>query len=81
MLTEHQLRFYNTFGFLKFPGLFAAEIGSIVDTFEHVWTDHVGGHHGAPHDLQRRSALVPFIDRSEYLSGLIDDPRIDGPAC
>ena len=35
-LTEQQLRFYRTFGFLKFPGLFAAEIGAITDAFEEV---------------------------------------------
>ena len=79
-LTPQQLTFYDTFGFLKFPGAFSEEVDSIIDTFEQLWANHGGGHHGNPHDFQRRSALVPFIDRSEYLSSLIDDPRIDAVA-
>lgn len=41
-----------------------------------MWTRHGGGHNGQPHDGTRRSCLVPFIDQSERLSALIDDPRI-----
>ena len=77
-LTAQQLRYFDTFGFLKFPGLFAGEADAISEAFEQVWADHGGGHHGQEHDHQRRSALVPFIDQSEYLSALLDDPRIDG---
>ena len=40
--------------------------------------DHGGGHNRQAHDHERRSALVPFIDQSEYLSALLDDPRVDG---
>lgn len=76
-LTEQQLAFFDTFGFLKFPGLFAEDVGRIIDTFESIWADHGGGHDGRPHDRKQRSALVPFIDQDDYLSGLIDDPRID----
>lgn len=75
--TEQQRRFLTTFGYLSFPGLFAAEAEAIGEEFERVWAEHGGGHHGQPHDHRRRSALVPFIDQSEYLSALIDDPRID----
>ena len=77
-LTEKQLTLFDTFGFLKFPGLFAQDIGRITDTFEAIWAGHGGGHDGKPHDGRQRSALVPFIDQDDYLSGLIDDPRIDG---
>ena len=79
-LTEQQLRYFDTFGFLKFPGLFADEADAISEAFERVWADHGGGHRGEEHDHQQRSALVPFIDQSEYLSALLDDPRIDGIA-
>ena len=42
-LTEQQLRFFDAFGFLKFPGLFAEEMGEITNAFEQVWTEHGGG--------------------------------------
>ena len=76
-LTQEQLRFFDTFGFLTFPGLFASEADVIIDRFEKVWADHGGGHFGKPHDRERRSAFIQFIDHDEYLSSLIDDPRLD----
>ena len=76
-LTEQQLTFFNTFGFLKLPRLFADEADRIIAGFEQVWADQGGGHSETPHDNQRRSALIQFIDRDEYLSSLIDDPRLD----
>ena len=69
-----------TFGYLVFPGFFADEADAISDEFERVWAEHGGGHHGRPHDNTRRSALLPFIDQNEYLSALLDDPRIDDVA-
>ena len=77
-LTEQQLNLFETFGFIKFPGLFAAEIDKITDGFERVWSANGGGHNGREHDRERRSALVLFTDQDEYLCGLLDDPRIDG---
>lgn len=71
-LTQQQLAFFETFGFLAFPGLFAAEIDDITTEFERVWCDS-----GHIHDHQTRSGLIPFIDRNDYLCSLIDDPRID----
>ena len=79
-LTDEQLRYFDTFGFIKFPGLFADKIDQIIETFEQTWAARGGGHDGKPHDHERRSALVPFIDQTEYLSGLLDDPRIEGIA-
>src|SRR4029079_10816799 len=55
-----------------FQGLFAAEISDITDAFEDVWATS-----GRTHDHVKRSMLIPFIDQSDYLSGLLDDPRID----
>jgi len=77
-LSDKQVRFFNTFGFIKFPGLLANEIGAITQEFEDLWASHGGGHHGREHDRIRRSALVPFVDRSEYLSTLLDDERVEG---
>lgn len=76
-LSKQQIAFFSTFGFLKFPSQFVSEMDRITDTFERIWANHGGGHFGKPHDGKQRSALVPFIDQDEYLSCLIDDPRID----
>lgn len=75
-LTDQQMAFFNTFGFLYFPGLLADCVDKIIDEFEAVWTAHGGGHYGKLHDRQNRSCIVPFPDQSEYLSSLLDDPRI-----
>ena len=80
MLTPQQTNFFHTFGFLKLPGLFREEFPRIEASFHEVWGTQGGGHDGSAHDGMQRSALVPFIDKHEYLSGLIDDPRIDGIA-
>jgi hypothetical protein len=79
-LSEQQVAYFKAFGFLKFPGLFAEEVGEIVDAFEDIWQAHGGGHAGRQHDGKARSALVPFIDQHERLCGLLDDPRILGIA-
>ena len=75
-LTQQQLNFFNTFGYLYFPGLMADCIDRIIAEFEAVWAAHGGGHHGKQHEGQARSCIVPFPDQSEYLSSLLDDPRI-----
>src|SRR5579871_3877990 len=75
-LTDQQHAFFQTFGFLAFPGLFADDIASITQAFEDVWATHGGGHAGKPHDGSARSALAPFIDQDERLCALLDDPRV-----
>ncbi len=75
-LTERQMSFYEAFGFLAFPGLLSDCIDEIVDEFEGIWERRGGGHKGQEHDEQRRSCIVPFIDQSERLCALLDDPRI-----
>lgn len=75
-LTKQQLDFFNAFGFLHFPGLLADCVARIIEEFEAIWASHGGGHHGKPHDGKARACIVPFPDQSEYLSSLLDDPRI-----
>lgn len=75
-LTQQQLAHFDTFGYLGFPGLLADRAGAIIDEFEAIWARHGGGHDGKPHDGKARSARVQFLDQSEYLSTLLDDPRI-----
>ncbi len=75
-LTEQQIGFFNTFGYLGFPGLLADTIDEIIHEFEMVWVDRGGGHNGQPHDGKARSCIVPFIDQRDRLAALLDDPRI-----
>ena len=77
-LTPQQLNFMETFGFLHFPGLLEDRIEAVIEAFEGVWAGQGGGHDGRPHDGTARSCIVPFAGQSEYLSSLLDDPRIDG---
>jgi hypothetical protein len=77
-LTPQQIAFMDVFGYLVFPGLLAERIDRIIEEFERTFADHGGGHNGKPHDGTARSCILPFIDQTEYLSSLIDDPRIDG---
>ena len=79
-LTDEQLNFFQTFGYLSFPGLVADRIDEIESEFEAVWAAHGGGHHSKPHDGKARSYIVPFIDQSARLCSLLDDPRIHGVA-
>ena len=75
-LTPKQIHFFNTFGYLVFPGLLADCVDRIIEEFEHIWLKHGGGHHNQPHEGKARSCIVPFPDKSAYLSSLLDDPRI-----
>jgi hypothetical protein len=79
-LSEQQRNFFQTFGFLAFPGLLADDIGMITQAFEDIWQAHGGGHSGKAHDGKARSALVQFIDQDERLCALLDNPRILGIA-
>ena len=80
-LSSQQLQFFDTFGFLSFPGLLADCIDEIIEAFEAVWTERGGGHGGKPHDGSARSCIVPFIDQHERLCALLDDPRVEGLLC
>lgn len=79
-LTMQQKRFFETFGFLKLHGYFAECADKIIQGFDEVWSVNGSGHAGRPHDDQRRSVLVRFIDQHEYLRTLLDDPRIEHTA-
>mgnify|MGYP002640464791 CR=1 FL=1 len=80
-LTDEQLRRFETFGFLAFPGLLQEVKDEIIDAFEEVWTTHGGGHNGTTHNGQQRSCIVPFIDQHPRLCALLDDGRIHGLLC
>ncbi len=79
-LTPQQLTFFNTFGFLAFPGLLNDRIDAIIANFEKVFEERGGGHSGLKHDGKKRSCIAQFADLNPVLSNLIDDPRILGIA-
>lgn len=75
-LTAQQARFFETFGYLAFPGLFAPEeIAWITEEFEFA-IQNFGG--GKEHDGTRRTMLGAPIERTEKLCTLLDDPRVRG---
>ncbi len=80
-LSEGQKRFFETFGYLVFKGLFAPEAKEISRVFDNTMEQFSGEliewRHRA-HANQRRQFLTQFIDRNEYLSALLDDERILG---
>jgi Phytanoyl-CoA dioxygenase (PhyH) len=80
MLSAQQIAFFETFGYLAFPGLLRDRVDEITRDFAAVWAAHGGGHHGKPHDGRARSCIAQFVDQSEGLSTLLDDPRILGIA-
>ncbi len=79
-LTEQQLQFFHTFGYLSFPGLMADCVDEIINEFEALWASRGGGHNDKPHDGKARSCIAQFIDQRERLSALLDDPHILGIA-
>lgn len=72
-LTQQQKQFFDTFGYLVFPGLFACEIANITAEFGAVFDEK-----GVAHDASKRTCMVPFADQREGLCALLDDARIDG---
>lgn len=77
-ISPQQVEFFKSFGFLKFPGLFENEIGTITEGFEEVFEDEsidrVVSHE--PLHLEHRRTIIPHvIDKSPKLSWIRDDPR------
>jgi hypothetical protein len=75
-LTEAQVRFFRTFGYLGLPGLFRSEEAAwITEEFETA-IQAVGG--GDRHDGTARTMFGGPIERTPKLCALLDDPRIVG---
>jgi len=83
---EQQAAFFHTFGALKVPGLFAADIDLIVDGFEEMFRrvpaaqvdPKVSLHRPISADMEtpRHVIAEDFIERSSKLAWLRDDPRV-----
>lgn len=72
-LSQEQIHFFETFGYLVMPGLLADEIGWITEEFEAVFRDR-----SVVHDGTKRSTVVPFIDQRARLCTLLDHPKVEG---
>jgi hypothetical protein len=79
LLSPQQIHFFETFGFLKIPGLFADDIDEIVDAFEELFEKQpVWETNEALHGDEKRLIIPGFIEQSPRLSRLQHDPRVVG---
>ena len=76
-LTEQQVQFFKTFGYLRFPGMFSTEeITEIAKQFEHTM-DNIATLHklsGMVGGVQMGSP----IEHTPHMCALLDDQRIKG---
>ena len=70
-VTEQQKQFFETFGYLGFPGLFQNELQEIIAEFRGVFDDK-----GIEHGAKKRSMILPFVDEREQFCKLLDHPKI-----
>jgi ectoine hydroxylase-related dioxygenase (phytanoyl-CoA dioxygenase family) len=89
-LSEQQVQFFETFGFLRLPALFAPEIDTIRDGFDEVFAaqeaqvlspeNEYHRARDAQFDDETRLIIPAFIDKSAKLRWLRDDARVVGIA-
>jgi len=70
---RHWRRYFDDFGFLWLPGLFAAEVSWISQEFELVLQAQ-----GSTHDGTKRTGAHSPFEHSERLGTLLKDPRLVG---
>jgi hypothetical protein len=83
LLTPQQIHFFETFGFLKIPGLFADDINEIIAGFEDLFGNEdqpVWETAEALHGDEKRLIIPGFIEQSPRLAHLQHDPRVLGIA-
>jgi len=68
---SNQRAFFETFGFLKMPGLVKNELAGIIAEFEAVFPQL-----GLKHDGTKRTMIVQFIEHRSGLCALLDHPGI-----
>jgi ectoine hydroxylase-related dioxygenase (phytanoyl-CoA dioxygenase family) len=66
-------KFFETFGFLKLPGLLADDIGWVSDEFDAVWSRRTDIHHDGSHRTMYPDA---FLNASPVLAQLIEHPLL-----
>ncbi len=81
LLSPQQIHFFDTFGFLKLPGLFANDIQDIIGGFEDLFGNKdqpVWETKEALHGNERRVIIPGFIEQSPRLAPLQHDARVVG---
>lgn len=78
-LSAEQIAYFNTFGYLRIPGLFANEAKLLTEGFEEVFA--ADGHEAMDYEMplhfnERRVNLMCIIERTEKMNWLLDDPRV-----
>ena len=76
--TEQQMTFFDIFGHVSFPGLFARKLNPSHRPLKPRGQSTVAVTTSAPTTNRKNSALLPFIDRHPFLCGLLDDERVEG---
>jgi Phytanoyl-CoA dioxygenase (PhyH) len=78
-LSAQQRAFFDTFGFVRLPGLFAPDIDRITAGFEEIFASHpIWETNEALHFDQRRLIIPGFVENSERISWITSDPRTHG---
>lgn len=80
-LTPQQINYFNTFGFLRLPGMFKDEIDRIERGFETVFREHDSETittQYALHGDQERHIIMPFVQKDDDLRWLLEDRRVVG---
>lgn len=75
-VTEQQKRFFQTFGYLNFPGLFRENWDSLTAEFEAAMHTLQTPPAGTPHDGTKHTGSEHFFDLRPGLGALLDDPRL-----
>jgi hypothetical protein len=80
-LSPQQVAYFDTFGFVRLPGLFADDIEEIEQAFEAVFEDERNDRmetYEPLHGGEKRLIIPVFIDRHETLRRLRNDRRVRG---
>lgn len=76
-LTDHQVAFFEQFGFLRVRGLFAADIDGMIEGFEEVFADNPRWETREPLHFDEQRLIIPgFIAKSDKLAWLQHDERV-----
>jgi hypothetical protein len=76
--TEQHVAFFRSFGFVKFPGLFAQDIGTLTEGFEDVFAEHQSWDTNVDlHFGEKRSIIPQVVTRSPKLEPLLGDDRVN----
>jgi ectoine hydroxylase-related dioxygenase (phytanoyl-CoA dioxygenase family) len=78
-LTEQQINFFEVFGYLRLPGVFADDIPMINKHFDAVFErneDDVVSWVHETHENRMRKFVTSATEKDEYLASMLDDSRI-----